>query len=789
MLQLATQKTYKELPSSQLEGNDTIQFFDIKYILSATKRQAKLIIGMALAGALVGIVYLLTSVPLYTATTSLIIDRRQVRAIQDVSAITDVGLAAPIIVDSQVEVLKSPRIALAVVDRLDLITNQDFRIPEGWLLTWIYRWIAETARDFISSVNAPDQLTISELRQRNAQRAAAASRLLGRMTISRVGQTYLVTVSYSGANADQAAHIANAYVESYLDDQLSSGYEATKRANSWLQGRLEELRKQSAASDLAVQQFREENNLISVGGQLITDVQLGELNSQLSAVRGDVARAAAKLERVRAVLKDSQAAHGVQERRIFEAAIAELTPGPMVEDLQARYSEASRRETEIAAQFGSDHGRAAQYRAERHDVERQILAELARVSVSSEGEHQIAKARLEALGQSMDSLSRTVAATNTKMVQLRELEQTADSYKTLYRSFLERYQQTIQQQSIPVSDARVVTSAASPMQPSSPKGLSIVALTAFMGALAGGAFGALREYHDDSVRTGDRVRDELGLRCLGMLPAVSHLETKGDRKWVWLRRMIRRDQPLEAFDLAHYFVNSPHSIFAENLRSIAAGLVHTCPPHRKIIGVLSVSSQEGRTVIASNLAALFASEGNKALLIDADLRNPHLTSILAPKATQGLLEVLAGGKSLEDVIHPPRESSPAFVPTLYRQDLAYTIGLTTNGRFEEVLKKASESFEYVIVDLPSLQAASDLRFLASKLDCLLLVVDAARTSKAVIKATLANNESAESRCLGVVLNRVDVRYLRLASEHRKGARRLAVVRRFGSRAFKGVYRS
>jgi Mrp family chromosome partitioning ATPase len=85
-----------------------------------------------------------------------------------------------------------------------------------------------------------------------------------------------------------------------------------------------------------------------------------------------------------------------------------------------------------------------------------------------------------------------------------------------------------------------------------------------------------------------------------------------------------------------------------------------------------------------------------------------------------------------------------------------------------MLREASESFEYVIVDLPPLGVTSDARVLAAKVDCVLLAIEWGGTSKDLVKDTLAANEVAGIRCMGVVLNRVDMDLLRLYQEHPAG---------------------
>ena len=438
MLQKFVRNTLEEPNFAPSHGRDQGDYFDVRFILAAVRRQLKIILLFALFGALTGILFVTTSVPLFTATTSIMIDRRQVRAVQDVSAVTEIGsMDSSTAVDSQVEILKSEKIALAVVNELNLTHDQEFWTDEGWILTWVSQSVDRTVRSLISTMQDKPATAPDEGRAREAARWTAAYRLLRRTTITRVGKTYLISISYTGANADQSARIVNTYVEAYLADQLEGKYDATRRANAWLLVRLDELRQQAVDSDLAVQQFRAANNLIAVGGQLVTDLQLSELSTQFAAARGEVARTGARLERIRHVLRTNQ----------VETLVGEGLKDNVINDLQSRYIEAGRREAEISERFGSDHERAIQYRSEKADIQHQILAALNSVAQSYESDFEIAKARLEELDRNVNNLISVAVNANAKLVQLRELERTADTYKGLYDTFSQRYQQTIQQQS------------------------------------------------------------------------------------------------------------------------------------------------------------------------------------------------------------------------------------------------------------------------------------------------------------------------------------------------------
>ena len=332
------------------------------------------------------------------------------------------------------------------------------------------------------------------------------------MSISRVGKTSLVSVSYTSTSAKQSAQIANSYVDIYLADQLESKYEEVRRANSWLQARLEELRQQSMTSDLNVQRFRAENNLISVGGQLVSEQQLQELNTQQSTAQLDLGRAEARLQQIRSVI----------EKGPSEALVSDALDSQPIRDLRARFLDASKREADIAARVGKDHATAIRLRNEMSDYQRLIFEELSRIAQAYESDYQVAKSRLEGVNRSMRDQVSIATKANNKLVELRELEREAESYKVLYQAFLQRYQQTVQQQSFPISDARIVSAAAVPLQPSAPNSGLALAMAAVLGAMAGGAFGAFREYRDRAFRTAKQIRDELNLECLGVLPQIEN---------------------------------------------------------------------------------------------------------------------------------------------------------------------------------------------------------------------------------------------------------------------------
>ena len=162
----------------------------------------------------------------------------------------------------------------------------------------------------------------------------------------------------------------------------------------------------------------------------------------------------------------------------------------------------------------------------------------------------MARAKEQSLTLAMSGLVGANAETNQTLVQLRELERESETYRNLYQTFMQRYQEALQQQSFPVSEARVITAATPPAYASYPKRGLILALSLVFGAMVGSGLGALREYRDRVFRVASHVRDELGLEFLGMLQVVDTVVTAKSAKGREARSRANssREFPAALFD-------------------------------------------------------------------------------------------------------------------------------------------------------------------------------------------------------------------------------------------------
>jgi succinoglycan biosynthesis transport protein ExoP len=725
---------------------------DVERLLAAMRRQLRLVIVTCILSVILGVGYVLTAVPQYTATAVLLLDNRRVRAVQDVYDVAPLGMdMLASAVDSQVEVLKSDSVVQTVIDRLQLLKDPEFARPvpglDSLIISEIWKLVGLPAGEAEQPVDP------------EAARRRAADELRNNVLARRVPRTLVVEIMYRSPDPNKAATIANGFADAYLVDQLNAKYEATRRASEWLQNRLAELKQHALTSDLAVQRFRAQNDLVSSGGKLVNEQQLGEVNSQLVSARADTARAEARYERIRTIIRDRQT----------DAVVTEAIGNNVIEQLRTKFVNAAKREAELSARLGPNHGSVINLRSEMHEYERLMFEELSRIAEVYRSELDIARSREKSLSQSLTGLVDATAATNETLVALRELEREAESYKELYKTFLQRHQETVQQQSFPITEARVIMNALKPSRPSEPRKLRVLAFMFVLGGGLGICLTSLRELRDRGFRTGEQVREDLGLEFLGMVPYVhSGRDKNASPKKGTQKGTQQAAPPADAPQIRRlpsimrYALDNPLSPFAETLRAgkIAVDLtLRNRSP--KLIGIVSALPGEGKSTIAMNFAALLSHSGYRTLLIDGDLRNPGLTRAVAPFAEHGIVEAVLDNKPINELLVYEPDSALGVLPAVIQGRVPHTSEFLASPGMRGVLQQAVDAnFTFVLLDLPPLAPVVDARAIMPLLDGVLLVVEWGKTTRALVRSALLSSGLGE-KCVGVLLNKVALNKLKL----------------------------
>ena len=169
--------------------------------------------------------------------------------------------------------------------------------------------------------------------------------------------------------------------------------------------------------------------------------------------------------------------------------------------------------------------------------------------------------------------------------------------------------------------------------------------------------------------------------------------------------------------------------------------------------ITSSTMGEGKSVTTLNLAISFAENGHKVLLIDADMRRPSLGNLLLRKVSPGLSNVLAGMEDKKNVIHKNVYSN---LDVILSGDVPPNPSeLLDSERMKDLMDSVSKEYDYVLVDVPPVNAVSDARVIAKQLDGVLYLVRQKQTELDAVKHGIAQLKLAEARMLGFIINGID----------------------------------
>ena len=695
--------------------------FDLNVVIATFRRRLRLFAAVALAVFVAVLLYTLQETPRYTATAQVMLDVRT-EQVTDVSAVLSGLPPDSPVVDTEVEVLRSRSLANRVVAQLKLDQDpyfnpylQQAKGPSSWL-PWMKKAVAPTA--------AVDPV---ELQRRREQ---VVDRVLTGLKVHRAGLTYLIAIDYTHPDAAQAAKLANAFADLYLTEQLEAKFDATSKANTWLNTRVAELRDQLQEAEAAVQQYKVANNLLSAEGATLTEQEISGLNQQLATARASQAETDARLNIAR-----SQLARGSNGEDVGES-----LNSPVVQGLRRQRAEQSAKVADLSGRYGERHPDLLKAKRELADMDSQIQEEIRRIISNLEAQAQVARQRTGSMAGSVSASRGTLAGNNRAGIRLGELERKAESVRTLYESLLTRFKQTTTNQGIEQPDARVVSQAKIPTSPSYPQPTMNLAMGLLAALAAGFAAVVLAEVLMAGLFTEDEVEHRLGLPYLGSVPLLSSA-VEG--------KMPSRMSP------ADYLLAKPLSGFAESFRKLRAAILFSRVGEPvKVIAVTSSLPGEGKTTTTFSLARTLAASGANVVVVDCDLRQSAINRFLPEPPTVGLLEVLNGVCTLEQALY----ADPSGAKVLPLAKTANTprdvLGSPAMAR---LLKELRQRFDLVLLDTAPLLAIADTRVLAPQADAVVMLARWKKTPVKAITSALSLLQGQGVFVAGVALTQVDLK--------------------------------
>jgi len=689
------------------EGGLGISLADI---VGTLRKRWRLIALLSVLGAIAGFGISQTLPNRYEGIAVIQIDSRKRAIVNFESVVSDLRTDNSI-VDGEVDIIRSRAVALRVIEAEKLRSDPEFNEPG--LLDGIWPFSPKSKP---KDSDGPDEVL---------------NGFLGNVRAARMRMTPNLEIRFYSRDAAKAARIANAIADAYLAEQVSDKVRTTSTARDLLEQKLEGLRQRVTEAERQVADFKAENKLFDTEGQMLSEKQLIRVMEQVLAAENSVAETKARYEQVKRTARSG-------EQR---TAVADIIQNGTIRLLKEQLARVTRMEAELLTRYGPKHPAIIKVRAEVQDTQSQIAAEVDQILANMTTEYQVSQEREKALRKTLEALQEQQVIAKEASVRLKELQREAETSRQLYESFLGRYKQTAETQSMQLADGRIIERADTPTSPISPKRRMIQ-----LGGLAGGfalGFGLalLLELWTPGFRRPDDVEKALDIDTLTPVPQASG----------------PGQVPIDPMRAARLMVAEPRGAFAEAIRSVR----HEVDSRRRgrearVLLVASTLPNEGKSTIASNLAHHYALTGGRTLLIDADLRTGSLTRQLLNGYRFGLRDCLLRRQPLTSAILQDRSTNLSFLPAfdasaarvsapelLSTYDCAYAIA------------ELKQHFDTIIIDSPPVLPVVDTRILADYADQILYVMAWRRTPQVLARRAMRSLAINSRKVSGIIMNQVE----------------------------------
>ena len=407
----------------------------------------------------------------YTATASVVVDFKP----DPVSAVVFGGMATPAFIATQIDIIRSERVALRVVRNLKLTENP--QVQAQW-------------RDGTGGLGSIEQWLI-QLFQRNVEVVPAR-------------ESSVISLSYKAPDPRFAAALANAFVQAYIDTALELRVDPARQYASFFDTRSKEARDVLEKAQAKLSAFQRENGIIASDERLdIESYRLNELSSQLTALQAVAAESSSR----------QVAAQGAQGDRLQE-----VLNNNVVGQLKSDISRGEARLQELSTRLGDNHPQVVETRASLAELRNRLDIETRKLTGSVSVSNTINRQREGGVRASLEVQRAKVLKMKATRDEGLILQREVESAQRAYDAISARFTQTNLESQTTQGNINLLTQAAPPIEPSSPRVLLNLLLALFGGVLLAVVTALLLELRDRRVRTVNDLATMLDLPVIGVMP-------------------------------------------------------------------------------------------------------------------------------------------------------------------------------------------------------------------------------------------------------------------------------
>lgn len=691
------------------------------------RAQAPLIVGIVLLGVIGGLAHSLPEPTAFKAETRIEIQEPNdsFLNVRDMAPVARSGTSESYI-QTQMELLQSETLRKRVSDKLTQQPSKQMYRP-----------------DILSEWMQKAGLTPFRRRPSRAEAISAASKSL---TVRNIRNTRIVEISVEGSDPLLAAEFANRLAEEFVEHDVETRLQSAQSTGRYLQTQIEDLRGQLQNSEQELQRYALNSGLLMTGErgnvtedklrQIQQELSLAQANRMQTEARYKVAQSASP-ETLSDVLNDSSL-------RSYASRIAELR-GQMADQRTI---------------LKPEHYKIQQLQNQINELQGTLERERTQIIKRIRNDYEMAKLRESMLGQEYARQASVVSGQSSDMVYYNMLKREVETNRHVYESMLQKVKEANVASAVRASSVRILsraTPASRPHKPNVLRDLLIGVTSSFFLAVM---LVALRDRLDGRLRqpgdTPEYSVPELGV-ILSAEKMLGEGRTRPERRLAAAASSNGDDHGYggDSWSSSELLTwNHKPSVEAESFRTALTSLLSVGSDQRIFI-FTSPSPKEGKTTICANLAVALAEIERKVLVIDADLREPRIHNIFDVANDWGFTDIAQERASIAAQPLQPLVK-PTHIPNLFvlpsGPGSANVFATLHSPRVDELLQRAREEFDVVLIDTPPMLGLPDARVLAKKADGVVLVFRLGQSTRAMAKVALQRLLEDRVPILGTILN-------------------------------------
>lgn len=682
-----------------------------------------LLASMVTLGLLAGTLVTLFTKPVFQATATVQIDREP-RKVVAVGSQRDQGdwSDRDTFYQTQYEILRSRALAHRVAANEKLGEDSEFLSQRKG-----------------ASISAKRRKALSAA----AGRTEVAAELVSEnLEIEPVRLSRLVKVSYRSSDPDMAARVANAVVENYITWNLERRFDASSDARRFLEERLKQTREALEASQRRGNDYAQKNQLITLGDGGVGDGAVEPAAAGASLAASDLAMvnqqlASATSQRIAAEQRWRQAVSTP------DMALPEMLSNPSAQTIKAARTAAWVDYEQNSRIFKPEWPAMADAKRKIDALDQQLAAQAASIRDSLRSEFLAAQKNEAQLRAKVEQGKRELLSDQAKRVEQGFINTDTSTSKSLYEGMLASYKEIGIAGAIGENNVSFVDKADAPVDPIKPQPAQILLRFGLLGLALGAMLALLRERLDNSIKLPEEVERTLGVALLGTIPLAPKETVVAEAL----------EDPKTPISEAYHSLRTALQFSTED--GVPSSLLITSP-----------GPAEGKSTSALAIASGFARLGMRVLLVDADMRDPSLHTLLSRDNSIGLSNLLAGGPEIRAVVQSTQFENLRFLPCgPLPPNPAELLG---GGRMRVLLKACQTEYDLVVLDGAPVMGFSDSPQLANLAAGTVLIIEAGRTRRDFARAAIQRLRLSRGRLLGSVLTKFDAKKVGHAYGHSYG---------------------